>query len=192
MEPLFLPFFQRCFSEGVMASTQNHPVIATFATRGLAEAAVDALWHAGFEKNQIGLAGPGEQLHEATTATEPIEQAAENGAVRGAVAGSAIGALAGAVAAATIPGFGPVMAGGLLIGIAGGATGGAALGTFAGPFIAMGLSKERAHHYESEFRSGRTIVVVQAPDRHEEAVKILSSFEPLHVEAAGTPVPASS
>jgi hypothetical protein len=109
-----------------MASTTDLPVIATFSNRGLAEAAVDDLRHSGFGKSEIGLAGPGELLHEATTASGPIEKSAENGAVYGAVTGGALGAVAGGLAVALIPGIGPVLAGGLLAGIAGGAAGGAA------------------------------------------------------------------
>jgi hypothetical protein len=178
--------FRSSLLEPIMTRHSSLPVIATFANRGLAEAAVDELWHEGFEKSEIGIASPGESLQQATTSTEHIEEAAEHGAVLGAVAGSALGAVAGAVVAATIPGFGAVIAGGLLTGIVGGAAGGAALGTFAGPFLAMGFSEEETHHIEADFRSGRTIVVVQTNDRQEEAARILRSHGPLSLKVAGS------
>jgi hypothetical protein len=172
-----------------MSNISNHSVVAVFPNHALAEAAIDELWHAGFKKDEIGLAGPGEQPHDATTPTGRAEDKAAHAAATGAVTGSVAGAVAGLVVAATIPGFGPVVAGGLLLGILGGAAAGAALGTFAGPFLAMGLSKEQAKRYEAEFRFGRTIVIVRAKDRHDEAVQILHSHGPLRVEEAETAAP---
>jgi hypothetical protein len=162
------------------------PIIAVFPNRSRADAAIDELWHAGFHEDEIGVASPGEELHQATTATGQIEDRAAQGAQTGAVAGGIAGALAGTVAAATIPGFGPILAGGMLLSMVGGAAAGAALGTFAGPFVALGLSSDEARHFETEFRAGRTIVTVQAKDKQEEAFTILHSHGPVSVAAAGT------
>lgn len=164
------------------------PVVAIFSDRSRAEMAIDDLWHEGFQKDQIGLAAPGEDLQKATTATGPIEETAATGAVAGAATGAALGALAGALVVAPLPGIGPILAGGLLTGIVGGAATGAALGTFAGPFVAMGLSKEDTFRYESAFRAGRSIVVVRTPDRQEEAYMILRSHGPVEIDFAGHPV----
>lgn len=166
-----------------MSDNGQHPVIAIFANRGQAEAAIDELWHEGFAKEQVGVAAPGERLREATTATETMEENAAEGAAKGAAAGSAAGALAGAAAAATIPGFGAVIAGGLLAGIGIGAAAGAALGGFAGPFVAMGISRDKAIDYEKELRTGRTVVVVKARDREDDALKVLRSHGAIRVEA---------
>ena len=65
-----------------MAKTSTPPVIAVFPNRGLADAAIDKLLHAGFDKNKIGLASPGEAMQPATTATTRIEDRAADGAER--------------------------------------------------------------------------------------------------------------
>ena len=65
-------------------------VVAVFDTQAQAEGAVDALWHAGFPKNHIGMAAPGEKLQQAKTATEDLEERAADGAIAGAVTGGAL------------------------------------------------------------------------------------------------------
>jgi hypothetical protein len=169
-----------------MTHDNNLPVIAVFPNRGMADAAIDELWHAGFGKDEIGVASPGEPLHEATTAPGRQEDRVGRAAGTGALTGGVVGALAGAVAALTIPGFGPILVGGMLLSMFGGAAAGAALGTFAGPFVAMGLSEDEARHYECEFRAGRTIVAVRAPDRDDEAASILHNHGAVSVLGAGT------
>jgi hypothetical protein len=171
-----------------MAVEKLAPVVAIFPDLGMAEAAVDELWHAGFQKEQIGLAARGEILHQANTASEATEEKAVEGASVGAFAGTAFGAVAGVLAVAFVPGLGPIVAGGLLWGLVGGAAAGAALGTFAGPFIAMGVSEQDAHRYETEFRAGRTIVVVRTEDRQEDAWTILRNHNPVQAERAGQPM----
>ena len=165
-------------------TASSHSVIGVFPNRIDAEAAVHELGHAGFQPDDIGLASPGEPLHEANNPTRRVEEKAAQGAVTGAVTGGALGALAGAVAVGTIPVFGPVLAGGMLMGILGGAGAGAALGTFAGPFVAMGISESEAHQAEAEFRSGRTIVVVHTEDRQEEVVSLLRRHASINVKVA--------
>jgi hypothetical protein len=164
-----------------MAAASTRPLVAIFADRGKAEAAVDELWHAGFGKESIGLAARGEPLHQATTAGEPVEEAAAEGAVVGAASGTILGAAAGAAAVATLPGLGPILAGGTLMGIVVGAAAGAAIGSFAGPFIAMGLSEKAVAHYETQFQAGRCILVVKPGRRLPEATMILKKHGPLEL-----------
>lgn len=159
-------------------------VIGVFDNPGKAEAAIDELWHAGFPKEQIGIAAPGENLHQARTHTEDLEDRAANGATNGAIAGGALGAVIGAAALSVIPGIGPVLGGGLLLGLTTGAATGAALGTFAGPFLAMGVSEEATKDYAEDLRSGRTLVVVRT-EKPEEALTILQSHGPFYVQMAG-------
>jgi len=160
------------------------PVIGVFDNRGKAEGAIDELWHSGFPKEQIGIAAPGENLHQASTRTEDLEDQAANGAANGAITGGALGAVIGAAALSVIPGIGPVLGGGLLLGLTTGAAAGAALGTFAGPFVAMGVSEDATKNYAEDLRSGRTLVVVRT-EKPEEALTILRSHGPLYVEMAG-------
>jgi hypothetical protein len=172
-----------------MATIKSPPVVGVFPDRGRAESAIDELWHAGFHKDQIGIVIPGHGVHEATTATESLEEKAAGGATTGAITGGAIGAVLGAVVIAVAPGIGPVIAGGMLAGIAasvvGGAAAGAAVGTFLGPFIALGISEEDARRYQGELAAGRTVLVVQPRERAREAITILSEHGPLEVHLAG-------
>jgi hypothetical protein len=163
-----------------MMTELDSTLVAVYPSRSQAEAAVSELWHLGFAKDQIGIAAPGEKLHRATTATEPLEEGAASGALVGAVAGSALGAAAGAVAMVAFPWLGAILIGGNLTGIAAGAAAGAALGTYAGPFVAMGLSEKTAKHYGEHLRAGRSVVVVMAGHRREEAAAVLKTHDPLY------------
>jgi hypothetical protein len=157
----------------IMPQTTSQAVIGVFDTYGQAERATDSLRHAGFAHEDIGVASPGEAIHPDRCPTAQLEHTAGEGAVTGAVTGSLVGAVAGALVLGLVPGLGTVIAGGLLAGIVGGAAAGAALGGFAGPFLALGLSSEKASQYENEIREGRTLVAVQAGNRAAEAGKIL-------------------
>lgn len=174
-----------------MNSNSRFPVVAVFASRGQAEAAIDELWHLGYPKEQIGLATRDEPLHQAHTRTEGLEENAAEGAVVGALTGTGLGALAGAVLSASLPGVGPVLLGGLLWGVLGGAAAGAALGTFAGPFIALGFSNTDVKRFETELRTGRTIVVVNNDDRRDEALAILRSHDPVYTNMTEKSVSAT-
>lgn len=153
-------------------------VVAIFLDRAKAEAAIDELWHEGFDKNHIGMAAPGQRLQKGTTATEGAEDTAADGAVGGAAFGTAVGAAAGALATVALPGLGAILVGGMWMGMALGGAAGAALGTFAGPFVAMGFSKETAAHYETQVRGGRTLVVVSPDADTAKAILILKKHGP--------------
>ena len=156
-------------------------VVGIFERREQAEVAVDALWHAGFGHDQVGLAAPGQRETPARTAIGEVESSAAKGAVVGAVTGGTLGAVAGALATGLIPGIGPVVAGGLLAGIVTGAAAGAAGGGYIGPFIALGFTQDQAQRYGSKLQAGRTIVVVHNADRSEKAVEILQNTGALEV-----------
>src|SRR5262245_1282994 len=160
-----------------MRTIVQTPLVAVFEERGPAMAAIDELEHAGFRRDQIGLATPGGPVHEAITPTHCREEKAADGAAAGAVTGGVAGALGGALAAALIPGVGPILAGGFLAGIlagtVGGAAAGATLGSWIGPFVAMGVSEDDVHRYGRELQAGRTIVIVKPEDRRDQAERIL-------------------
>lgn len=164
-----------------MTNNSTWPVVAVFAQRSQAESAIDDLWHEGFSKDQVGMAAPGEDIHQATTQAEALENRGAGGAAAGAIAGTGLGALAGTLAVVVFPGLGAVLAGGLLAAVGVGAGAGAALGSFAGPFLALGLSEEQAHHYEAEVRGGRTVVVVKPEAQWDKALRILHLHEPVSV-----------
>lgn len=167
-----------------MARKTPISLVAVFARRRQAEAAIDELWHAGFARDRIGMVLPGENAKQATTVTASAEDRAAEGAVTGAVAGGAVNALAGAIAVATLPGLGALLVGGALTGIATGA----ALGSFAGPFVALGFSQRLAQQYEDAFRAGRSLVLVRAEDDVDKALTILKSHGPVSIETTGQPV----
>src|SRR5262245_55131712 len=163
--------------ERTMPPTTQTPLVAVFENRARAITAVDELEHAGFTKEQIGMAAPGGPLHEPDTAISRREEHVAAGAVEGAVTRGIAGAVSGALAATLIPGVGPILAGGFLTGIlagtVGGAAAGAALGGWFGPFIAMGVSQQDAERYRRELQDRRTIVVVKAGANLDEAERIL-------------------
>jgi hypothetical protein len=158
-----------------MAITQSSTLVAVFDTRGQAESAIDELWHAGFPHEQIGIAMPGGRVTEATTATERSEETAAEGAVAGSVVGGALGAIVGGLVAGLVPGIGPVVAGGILTGVVLGGAAGAAAGSYGGPFLALGLSDEEGKQVGQHLAAGRTVVVVRAGDRSDEAFQVLRS-----------------
>ncbi len=155
-----------------MAAQREGVVAGVFDEPAAAERAVAALWRAGFAHDRIDMvtrdqgAVPG-------TPRLAIQKDAAQGAVAGAATGAGAGAVAGALASLLIPGLGTVLGGGLLIGALGGAALGAAGGTFLGPFVAMEMNEDEAHHYSRHVEEGRTVVLVRAGDRSEEARTVL-------------------
>ena len=83
-----------------------------------------------------------------------------------------------------VPGLGTIIGGGLLAGIVGGAALGAAGGTFLGPFLALQMAPDEAHYYAQEADQGRTVVLVQTPNRAAEAWDVLSRHGARRREAA--------
>jgi len=160
-------------------------VAATFEDRNDAERAVHALKDAGVGADQIGIA-----MRDRTAQGQLVEDTgthAAQGAVSGALGGGLLGGVLGflvGVGALAIPGIGPVVAGGVLastFGLAGGtavagAGIGAATGGLVGALTGLGIPDEEARYHESGFRSGRTLVTVNAgAGRAIEAIDILRS-----------------
>jgi hypothetical protein len=147
---------------------------AAFDTRGRAESAIDELSHEGFRQDQIGVVVPGQGVTRAEeTPTGRLEKAGAEGAAVGAATGGTLGGLIGGLVIALLPGIGQVLTGGFLAGIVLSAAAGAAAGSYLGPFVALGFSEQEVSFYDKELRGGRTIVVVKAGDRREQALNIL-------------------
>jgi hypothetical protein len=161
-------------------------VAGTFDDRDDAQRAINALKDAGFTGDQIGVA-----LRDRNAQGEMVEDTgthAAEGAVTGAVGGGLLGGLVGflvGIGALAIPGVGPVIAGGALattFGIAGGtavagAGIGAAAGGLVGALVGLGIPEEEARYHEERFRSGATLVTVNAgPARATEAVDIMRQY----------------
>jgi uncharacterized protein (TIGR02271 family) len=158
------------------STTERQSVVGVFHDRAQAEEAVEALHEAGFRDDQIGFAA---RDSEAPAGSQTIGEGTEagEGAAKGLVGGGIIGGVLGALATGLIPGIGPVIAGGLLAGILGGAAVGAAAGGLFGALVgSFGVPEEEARYYDEEFRSGRTIVTVNAQGRRAEAESILREY----------------
>lgn len=170
-----------------MALGISTTIVGVFESRERAQEAVAALKNAGFDDHQIGVAArhdssptlaaaPGHTRPTVAPATDDDTYAAE-GAATGAVAGAGVGGLwALGIAAGALPAIGPVVAGGILASLVASAAAGAAAGGLGGALLGLGLPKEEADYYDSEFRSGRTIVTVRSEERQNEALSILQRF----------------
>lgn len=90
----------------------------------------------------------------------------------GAFTGGIVGGVLGAAVALLIPVLGPAFAGGILVTVFSAALG-AVTGGFLGVFAALGVPEEQAHHYEQEFKAGRTIITVKTEERQQDALDIL-------------------
>jgi hypothetical protein len=155
-------------------NTLRRTVIGVFEDRTNAQAAMNELRRAGFREDQLGVAARDIDVATARTVTDTDTGAAE-GAAAGAVAGAALGGLWGlGVLAGVLPAIGPVIAGGTLAALAASAATGAAVAGVAGALIGLGVPEEEVPYYEEEFKSGRTVVTVQADGRFDEAWSILT------------------
>ena len=158
----------------------GNTAIGVFHSRERAREAIHALKNAGFVDNQLGLItrdGAGFEHEHTGLPDDPTHSRWEEGTGIGAAAGATTGLGLGlAVAAGLIPAIGPVIAGGTLMALIASAGAGATVGTVLGGLIGLGIPEDDAAYYDEEFRSGRTLVTVQAGDRQPEAVAILRRY----------------
>ena len=131
-------------------------------------ASLHALLREGFERDQLGFAGPG------VAAATPLEGEqttpdAVGAAAAGSVAGGIVGGVLGGVVAGLLPGVGPIVAGGVLAGFVAGAPAGAVLGGLASALRDAGLQPRVAEFYEDQVHAGRFLVTVSDCDAEEAA-----------------------
>jgi hypothetical protein len=157
--------------------TRDDLVVAVFDDMRHAEQAIADLYQAGFALDKIDMVTRS-QGETSATSNFAAQKDAADGAITGAATGAGVGALAGMAAAAAmmlIPGVGIVLGAGLLMGAVGGAALGAAGGSLIGPFIALEMSEEDAHYYARAVKDeGRTVVLVQTPNRQADARAVLT------------------
>lgn len=152
--------------------------VGVFQDKAQADRAVDALFDAGFNTNQIGVVTRDLPTHRSTARPDAVQNAdagdnATAGATAGVVTGAGIGALVGwGVLAGAIPVVGPALFAGTLGVLATNAAGGAAAVGILGALTGWGVSEDQARHYESEIAAGRIVVTVTS-DRCESAKAIL-------------------
>lgn len=165
----------------------RNTVAATFDDREDAQRAISALKDAGYSADEIGVA-----LRDRSEQGQLVEETgthAAEGAVSGALGGGLLGGVVGflvGLGALAIPGIGPVVAGGVLastFGLAGGtAVAGAGIGAAAGGLVGaltgLGIPDDEAKYHEEGFRSGRTLVTVNAgAGRASEAADLLRAYD---------------
>lgn len=154
---------------------QHTTVIGVFHNHDQARNAVRALKEAGFREDQIGIASSNQDSLRAVRGDDVSDESyAGEGAVAGVATGAGIGALWGlGILAGALPAIGPAIAGGTLAVILSSAAAGAAAAGLTGALIGMGMTKEEAEFYETEVKSGRTIVTVAAGTRRSDALALL-------------------
>ncbi len=151
--------------------TKDDIVAGVFDDVRQAEQAIADLYRAGFSIDKIDMVTRSQGETEGTP-DFALQKNAANGTVTGAATGAAVGALAAAaIATLAIPGFGLVLGSGLLASLLGG---GVLLGAFGGSligtFTALEMTEDDAKHYARAVEhEGRTVVLVQTPDRRDEA-----------------------
>jgi hypothetical protein len=166
-----------------MRTARSLAVVGVFQDAAHAQQAILELQRIGIPDDQIGVAAR-HTLEPYTTEVRdlrhdlrPSETHVAQGAVTGIAAGAGLGALAGlAIVAGMLPPIGPAIAGGTLAVILSSAAAGAAAMGLAGALAGMGVDKEEAEFYESEFEAGRVVVAVTAPGREDEAHAIIKRF----------------
>jgi len=162
-------------------ATRNHStVVGVFDDRQQAQRAVNELRRMGFSEDQIGVAH--RDSHEGGSVASQAADAddetyASEGAAAGLATGAGVGALWGlGIIAGVLPAIGPAIAGGTLAAILSSAAAGAAAAGLGGALVGLGLSKEEADYYNTEFEAGRTVVTVSAASRVDEAESVLRQF----------------
>jgi hypothetical protein len=151
----------------------NLRVVASFADRHQATAAVQALRAAGFADSQIGVLARDTRTG---LPNDPTGTRWEEGTGIGAAAGAATGLGLGlAVAAGLLPPVGPpIIAGGAAVALLASAGAGAAVGTVAGGVIGLGVPEGEQAYYKDEIDAGRALVVIDT-DRPNDAKAVLVS-----------------
>jgi hypothetical protein len=164
-----------------MAIAKHSTIVGVFENHGQAQKAVSELKRRGFTESQIGVAGRNYEADDATRKLADPDGTDHSYATQGATAGLATGAGVGAlwglgILAGVLPAIGPAIAGGTLMAMLSSAAAGAATAGLAGGLIGMGMSKDEADYYETEYQTGRTIVTVDARERQSEARQLFDAL----------------
>jgi hypothetical protein len=140
---------------------KNTAVYGIFATRDLAEFAVDQLLLAGFRNEDVSVlmqdnVGTKDFAHEKRT---KAPEGATSGVLAGGVVGGTLGLLAG-IGAIAIPGLGPFIAAGPIMGALAGAGSGGVVGGLIGALVGMGIPEYEAKRYEGLVKQGGILLSV--------------------------------
>lgn len=150
-----------------------------FDSYSQAQAAVEALEHAGFSNSEVSLVS--RYRDDNTLVGDDEGSNTATGATTGALIGGGGGLLA-ALGLIAIPGIGPLVAAGVLATTLVGAAGGSVVGGLIGALTSAGVSEEDAHVYSEGVRRGSSLVTVSTDDaRAAKAESILNSHKPVDV-----------
>jgi hypothetical protein len=167
-----------------MAMSTRATMVGVFNTREEATEAMNMLRNAGFREDQIGFAV--RTVSDISNVNPDTILADERDEGPGAAGGALTGAIAGgATAALMVPAIGPVIAGGIFAAALLGAAVGAATGGVLGSLINLDVPENDARVYEEAMRVGRSVVIVRAGDRADEAAAILGRAGAFDIDALG-------
>ncbi len=170
-----------------MTVDKHSTVVGVFQDRAAAQKAVAELRRVGFREDQLGVLSREESSTSGHTAgvKDKTDSKVAEGAATGVIAGAGVGALwALGIVTLGLPAVGPVIAGGIFASILASAAGTAVAGGLLGALVGLGLPEEHAKYYESEFKSGRTLVTVKAPEKYREAEDILHRLGAYNIHTA--------
>jgi hypothetical protein len=136
-------------------------VFGLYATIHAADAAIDALAHAGFSASDISALMPENfgPSRMGTVKSTKLPEGTAAGASGGAVVGGVVGLLAG-IGALAIPGVGPLIAAGPIVAALTGAGVGGTVGGIAGGLIGLGIPEYEAKRYEGRVTKGAVLLSV--------------------------------
>ncbi|MCI0740073.1 MAG: general stress protein [Gemmataceae bacterium] len=147
--------------------------VGVFEDLETAQRSIEDLRRAGFGQEEIGIIG---QMGDAqlTVPTPAQMKAPEENAVNGMISGAAQGAVVGVLVLIVLPGLSEVTGLGRWFEILGGAILGAVAGGCLFAFASLFLSRAKSRFYQGQLEQGRFIVTVKNPERHQEALSVLS------------------
>jgi len=140
---------------------KNTAVFGIYASREMAENAVDRLLASGFRNEDISVllqdnVGTKDFAHEKHT---KAPEGTTTGVVAGGLIGGTIGLLAG-IGILAIPGLGPLIAAGPIIAALTGVGSGGVVGGVIGALVGMGIPEYEAKRYEGRIKEGGILLSV--------------------------------
>lgn len=144
---------------------KNTAAFGIYASREMAENAVDRLLASGFRNEDISVllqdnVGTKDFAHEKHT---KAPEGTTTGVVAGGVIGGTLGLLAG-IGILAIPGLGPLIAAGPVIAALTGIGSGGVVGGIIGALVGMGIPEYEAKRYEGRIKEGGILLSVHCDD----------------------------
>jgi hypothetical protein len=140
---------------------KKNSAFGIYATREMAENAVDRILASGFRNEDISVllqdnVGTKDFAHEKHT---KAPEGTATGMVAGGIIGGTVGLLAG-IGVLAIPGLGPLIAAGPIIAALSGIGSGGMLGGIIGALVGFGIPEYEAKRYEGRIKNGGILVSV--------------------------------